>query len=301
MPETAHADPSTRLGAFLHASRPRTLPAAAAPVLVAVALAWAEGVFVLWPAVTALTCALLLQIGTNFANDYYDHVHGADNDERVGETRVTAAGIVQPAEVRAWMLATFLVAAVLGLYLVHRGGWPILAIGAASILAGVLYTGGPWPYGYHGLGDLFVLVFFGLVAVAGTYYVQALTWSTSSLIAGIGVGAMATAILVVNNLRDIRTDAKAGKTTLAVIMGRTGTQIEYMGLLAVGLATPIAGVLLLGWSPWALLALGAFLLAGKPLHKVLTFRDPSTLDPALAQTARVLGAYGLLLAAGLVL
>ncbi len=300
MAETAHADPTTRLGAFLHASRPRTLPAAAAPVLVGTALAWAGGVFALWPAITALACALLLQVGTNFANDYYDYVNGADTDERLGETRVTAAGIVQPAEVRAWMLATFLLSALLGLYLIYRGGWPILAIGVASILAGILYTGGPWPYGYHGLGDLFVMVFFGIVAVAGTYYVQALAWSPGSVVAGIGVGAMATAILVVNNLRDIRTDAEAGKTTLAVIVGRTGTQIEYLLLLAVGLATPVGGVLILGWSPWALAALAAFLLAGKPLHRVLTFRDPSTLDPALAQTARVLGAYGLLLSAGLV-
>ncbi len=138
MTETTLADPTTRLGAFLHASRPRTLPAAAAPVLVGMAMAWTDGVFVLWPALTALTCALLLQIGTNFANDYYDYVKGADTDERLGETRVTAAGIVQPAEVRAWMLATFLLAALLGLYLVYRGGWPILAIGAASILAGIL-------------------------------------------------------------------------------------------------------------------------------------------------------------------
>lgn len=300
MTETPTA-PATRFGVLVHAARPRTLPAAAAPVLVGTALAWSAGVFSLWPALVALTCALLLQVGTNFANDYFDFVKGADNDDRAGELRVTQAGLVSPGEVKGWMVTTFALAVALGASLVWIGGWPILVIGLASVAAGVLYTGGPWPFGYHGLGDLFVFVFFGLAAVAGTYYVQALEWLLGTLVAGAGIGALTTNILVVNNLRDIPTDTAAGKRTLAVLLGVRGTQVEYAVLLALAMAAPVVGVVWFAWSPWSLVALVAGVVALGPLGSVFSFETHGELDPVLASTARVLAIYGVLLSLGLVL
>lgn len=300
MAELVTSPRMSELRAWVLAARLRTLSAGAAPVLVGTGLAVADGVFALLPAVAALAAALLIQVGTNLANDYFDHVKGADTAERVGPTRVTQAGLLAPGRVRAAMVATFALAVLLGAYLVWVGGLPIVGIGLASVAAGVLYTGGPWPLGYHGLGDLFVLVFFGFVAVAGAYYVQALAFTLHTLVAGAGIGALSTAILVVNNLRDRETDAKAGKRTLAVRLGRTGSRVEYVALLAVGLAAPIVGVLWFGWPVWSLAALVAFALAGPPLHRVLTFRDPRSLNPALVGTARLVGLYGVLLTLGLI-
>ncbi len=303
MTQPAHHDaaPSTTAGAIVHAARPRTLPAAAAPVVVGTSIARAHGAFEPLPALAALACALLIQVGTNFANDYFDYQKGADTDDRVGETRVTQAGIVEPHQVQRWMIAAFATATLLGAYLVYEGGIPILAIGLASIAAGILYTGGPWPFGYHGLGDMFVFIFFGLVAVAGTYYVQALAWNPSPLLAGAAIGALATNILVVNNLRDIRTDADAGKRTLAVLLGPTLTKLEHATLLLAALAVPPVGVLTLDWNPYTLLATAALFPAARPAWTVLTTADPATLDDQLAPTARVLLIYGVLLAGGFLL
>jgi 1,4-dihydroxy-2-naphthoate octaprenyltransferase len=240
---------------WVGAARPRTLTAAIAPVAIGTACAHAAGGVAWGPATAALVGAGLIQIGTNFANDVFDAEKGADTAERKGPVRAVATGLISAAAMRAAMVVTFALAVLVGLYLVTVGGWPVVAIGVASVAAGVAYTGGPWPLGYHGLGDVFVMVFFGQVAVCGTAYVQvgsvpALAWWLS-----LPVGAVATAILVVNNLRDRESDAKVGKRTLAVRFGRTFALVEYAGLLAIAHAVPVA---LGGWAilgaataPWA--------------------------------------------------
>jgi 1,4-dihydroxy-2-naphthoate octaprenyltransferase len=193
------------------------------------------------------------------------------------------------------MLLTMGAAFLVGCYLVWIAGWPIVVIGLASLACSVLYTGGPFPLAYHGLGDVFVFVFFGLVAVSGTVYVQMLAWPPDALLAGAAMGALSTAILVVNNLRDIPTDAKAGKRTLAVRLGPAGTKAEYLLMLAVAAAVPVVGWLRFGWPAWTLVAEVAVVMALPPARTVLTFTDPRDLFPALGQTARVVALYGLLL------
>lgn len=285
--------------AWLLASRPKTLTAAVAPVLAGTGLAAHDGSFVALPALAAMVGAIFIQIGTNFANDYYDFVRGGDTDERVGPVRVTQAGILRPEAVKRGMVVVLALAMLVGVYLVSVGGWPIVAIGLASVACAVLYTGGPFPLAYLGLGDLFVFVFFGLIAVGGTYYVQALAWPPDALLAGAGLGALSTAILVANNLRDIATDTKAGKRTLAVRLGVRGTRTEYVGLLLVAAAVPIVGVAALDWPRAALAALVAFAPALSPTRTVLSYAAPAELIPALGQTARVVVLYGVLLALGL--
>lgn len=284
--------------AWILAARPKTLAAAAAPVVVGSGMAVSRGAFAFLPALAALIGALLIQIGTNLANDYYDYVRGGDTEHRLGPVRVTQAGLIPPAEVRRGMLMVFGLAIVVGGYLVLVGGWPILLIGLVSVASGIAYTGGPYPLAYHGLGDVFVFLFFGLVAVGGTYYVQALALPPDVLLAGVAMGSLNTAILVVNNLRDLETDAAADKRTLAVILGPGPTRAEYVVLLAVAFTVPILGAFLLGWSGSALLALGSLPLAAPPLRAVLGSRDPSELNPALGGTARLVAAYGVLLAVG---
>ena len=286
---------------WLVGARTHTLPAAAAPVVVGGGLASAQGAFALLPFAAALASALAIQVGTNFANDYYDYVKGADTEERRGFTRVTQAGLASPERVRRWMAWAFAAACLPGLYLVWVGGWPILIVGLLSLAAGVAYTGGPYPLGYHGLGEPAVFVFFGLVAVAGTHYVQALRFEPESLLAGAGVGAFVTAILVVNNLRDRETDARAGKRTLAVRLGERGSRLEYLALLAVAAAAPGLGVLWLGWSPWALAGTAAVAAALPAARKVLGSRAAPELDAALAGTGRAVALYGMALGIGLAL
>jgi len=283
------------------ASRPKTLPAAAAPVMVGTGLAAHHGALAWGPALAALVGALLIQIGTNLANDYYDFVHGSDTEERVGPVRVTQAGILPPATVKRGMIAVLAAAMLVGVYLVWVAGWPIVVIGLASVASAVLYTGGPYPLAYHGLGDVFVFVFFGLVAVGGTFWVQALTLPPDTWLAGAALGALVTDILVVNNLRDIDTDARSGKRTMAVRLGRSGTFIEYVGLLVVGLGAPVVGVLAYGWPAWALVSLLVLPLCVAPVRKVRGFREARELLPALGETARVVAIYGLLLGVGLAL
>jgi 1,4-dihydroxy-2-naphthoate octaprenyltransferase len=277
------------------AARPKTLPAAAAPVFIGAGLAAHDGVFVALPAVAALAGALLIQIGTNLANDYYDFLRGSDTADRVGPVRVTQAGLLSPDDVWRGTVASLGAAFLVGVYLVSVGGWPIVIVGLASLVCAVAYTGGPFPLGYHGLGDLFVFVFFGLVAVGGTYWVQAFALPADALLAGAGVGALSTAILVANNLRDLDTDAAAGKRTLAVRLGRRGSQIEYALLLAVGLAVPVVGAAWLGWPGATLVSLAVALPAVGPLRRVFGFSEPAELLPALGGTARVVAVYGVLL------
>jgi len=287
--------------AWLMAARPRTLPAAVAPVVVGTAMAAADQVAALGPALAALAAALLIQVATNLANDYFDHARGTDTEERLGPVRVTQAGILSPEAVLRGTGVTLALAVLVGGYLVWVGGLPILAIGVVSLICAVAYTGGPFPLAYHGLGDLFVFVFFGLVAVGGTYWVQALAFEPELLLAGAGVGALVTAILVVNNLRDREGDAASGKRTMAVVLGESGTRIQYAVLLAVGALVPLLGVVLVGWSAWTLLSLLGFRFALSPLEKVMTFADPRELNPALGQTARLLTWYSGLLALGFIL
>ena len=289
------ASPSLRT--WLLAARPKTLTAAVVPVVVGTGLAVGEGMAVLWPALAALAGAMLIQIGTNLTNDYYDFRKGADTHERVGPTRVTQSGLIAPQTVLAAGAACFTLAVAVGISLVARGGWPFVVIGLASVLAGWAYTGGPYPLGYHGLGDLFVMVFFGLVAVPGTFYAQALRLVPAVWPAAVAVGATGTMILVVNNLRDVETDARAGKHTLVVRFGRGFGRAEYVALLLLALAMPVAMVAL-GWARLpVLLALGATPLVWPPLSRVL--RSTGTaLNPALGGTARFQAGFGLLLALG---
>lgn len=280
---------------WVHAARPRTLPAAAAPVFIGTGLAALRGGFAPGPAVAALVGALLIQVATNLGNDYYDFVRGGDSDDRVGPVRVTQAGLVEPATVRRAMGVALGAAFAVGIYLVAVGGWPVVWIGLASLVCAVAYTGGPFPLAYHGLGDVFVFVFFGLVAVGGTVWVQMLAWPTEALWAGAGVGALSTAILVVNNLRDIPTDRVAGKRTLAVRIGARGSKVQYLSLLALGAAVPPVGVAVFGWPPAALATLVVFAGAIGPTRRVLTYRRPEDLLPALGGTARVVALYGLVL------
>ena len=269
--------------------------------MVGTGFAAAHGTMAVYPAVAAMLGAVLIQIATNLANDYYDWLRGGDTPDRVGPVRVTQAGILSPSTVKRGLVVTLGLALLVGVYLVSVGGWPIAVVGVASLVCAVAYTGGPFPLAYHGLGDVFVLVFFGLVAVGGTYWVQALALPPDVLLAGAAIGALNTAILVVNNLRDMETDARAGKRTLAVRIGRRGTRAEYVLLLLLAAVVPPVGVVSLGWSPWSLMALAAAIPAFAPLRRVLTEDDPRALIPALAQTARVAGLYGLLMAVGVTL
>jgi 1,4-dihydroxy-2-naphthoate octaprenyltransferase len=280
------------------AARPRTLPVALAPVLVGTALAAAGGAAHALPALAAMLGALLLQIGANFANDLFDGEKGTDGADRIGPPRAIALGWVTPARMRRAMTLTFACATAVGLYLVLRGGWPIAAIGALAIAAALAYTGGPFPFGYYGLGDAAVFFFFGPVAVAGTHYVQALEPSWLAIAAALPIGALATAILVVNNLRDIETDARAGKRTLAVRLGRRGTRIEYALLLIFAYAL-VPDFWLFGHaSPAVLLPLLTLPWALGLVRTVGAAVDGPTLNAALARTAQLALAFSALFALG---
>ena len=286
--------------AWIMASRPRTLTASIVPVVVGTAVAVRDGVFNPWVALAALFSAVMIQIGTNLANDLFDFKKGADTHTRLGPTRVTSARLLTPREVEIGMWVVFGLAAASGLYVIYVGGWPMLVIGVASILAGVAYTAGPFPLGYNGLGDLAVFIFFGLVAVLGTYYAQARAVTLGVLLAAVPVGALATAILVVNNVRDADTDRAAGKRTLAVLLGRGAARAEYAVLLTLAYAAPLALWLLRGASVWALLPLLSLPVAVRLARVVITTEGPA-LNRALAGTAQLLALYGVLFALGIAL
>lgn len=261
-------------------------------------MAWHADAFHLPAAAAALLGALLIQIGTNFANDYFDGVKGTDTAERIGPQRATASGLVAPETMRAAFLLTFALAVAIGAYLVWRAGWPLVLIGLISVACGILYTGGPKPLAYVGLGDIFVLVFFGPVATAGSYYVQALTWSTPAAIAGLGPGLIATALLTVNNLRDVGEDRKAGKRTLAVRFGSRFAQLEYGLCLLGAAAVPVVLYLASAAPAGVFLATAACLLGLPSLVRVLQWRPGTSLLGALAATGRLLVVYALAFSIG---
>jgi 1,4-dihydroxy-2-naphthoate polyprenyltransferase len=283
---------------WMLALRLPTLPAAVAPVVVGAALARALGVFQLLPALAALVGALLIQIATNLANDVIDARKGADTEARVGPVRVVQAGLLTEAAVWRATWGVMALALLVGVYLVSVGGWPILVVGILALFLAVGYTGGPFPLAYLGLGDLFAFLFFGPVAVAGTVWVQGRILPMDALWAGVGVGALVTAILVVNNLRDHETDRAAGKRTTAVRFGVGWTRTFYRALYGIAALVPVIGILGLGWSVWTLMA-GVGLLRGRAaLVRVLTFQEPRDLLPVLGGTARALTGYAALLALG---
>lgn len=290
----------SNLQIWMLAIRPKTLPAAAVPVIVGTAIAIGDSIFSFGPALAALIGALLIQIGSNLANDVFDFKKGTDTHERTGPLRVTQAGLLTPRQVTIGMWVVFALAFLDGLYLIAVGGWPILVIGILSIISAIAYTGGPYPLGYNGLGDIFVFIFFGLVAVCGTYYVQAGMISVASVWAALPVGLLATAILVVNNFRDLETDKKTGKRTLAVRLGVKKTQAEYVLLLMSSYLVPVLMWLTGYGSAWLLLSWLSLPLA-IPLIRDMFTKKGSSLNATLAGTAKLEFIYGILFSLGYIL
>ena len=291
---------SIDIKSWLLAIRPRTLPASASPVLVGTAAAAADQSMRLLPALAALIGAILLQIGVNLANDYFDYLKGVDTAERVGPVRVTQSGLIPPVEVLKGMILIFILAMTAGIYLVSEAGWIVALIGGASILAALLYSGGPFPLASHGLGDVFVFIFFGPVAVCGTYYVQSLRLSLSCALLSIPLGLLIASILVVNNLRDIPTDLKVGKRTLAVILGARGARVEFALLLILAYAAPVLMAAFGTIHVWALLPLLSVPRAVM-LARSLRFLTGSNLNESLADTAKLTLIFSLLLCLGLLI
>lgn len=292
---------SSAVHIWLMAARLRTLPAAVAPVLVGTSLALGAGHFRPLAFVAALLGAVFIQVGTNLSNDYSDARRGADTEDRLGPVRVTAGGLVPPGRVLLATYVTFGLAVLCGVYLVVVAGWELIAVGAVSILAGVLYTGGPRPYGYEGLGELFVFLFFGIVAVSGSYFVQVQELPWEAYACAVPVGLLASAILVVNNVRDLETDRRAGKRTLAVRLGRERTRMLYTGM--------VGGAFLLVPLPWLLGSMTAWLLLpwcaiplAIPLVRVVRTRtDGPALNGALAKTGALQLVFCLLFSGGILL
>jgi 1,4-dihydroxy-2-naphthoate octaprenyltransferase len=296
----ARAGNPPRWRIWLAAARPRTLPAAVAPVLVGSALAGHDGGFNAAAAALCLAFALLVQIGTNFANDYYDFVRGADTVHRVGPTRAVAAGLVAPRTMHRAMLLVFALAVLVGLGLLAHGGPWLIVVGVASIASGIGYTGGPYPLGYHGWGDVFVFLFFGLVAVMATYAVQAGHLSAASVPAAAAVGLLAANVLLVNNYRDLETDAVAGKRTLVVRFGRRWARAQHALCLAAALAAPLAYVIR-GYRPWCLLPLLLAPLAWSQARRLAAARAPAELIALLGDTGKFLALYAALFGLGVIL
>lgn len=289
----------SRAKAWLLASRPATLPAAAVPVFVGTAAAIFVGAH-FKPLVFAVTLlsALFIQIGTNFANDYSDFHRGADHAGRLGPTRVTQSGLIDHETVRRGIVVAFGIATLLGAYLAYVGGWPIIVIGIFSIICGLAYTGGPWPFGYHGLGDVFVFVFFGLIAVTGTAYLQLDAWSPVALLVSIPIGLLVTNILVVNNLRDLPTDRDAGKRTLAVRIGDRATRLQYLLFVVVAYAI-VAGYASASGDRWLFLPFLSLPLALVATRKVTGGTSGRELNPMLKLSGQILLLYGVLLSIAL--
>lgn len=286
---------------WIWAARPKTLGAAVAPVVVGTGMAMEAGAWHLLSSILALIGALLIQIGVNFHNDYSDYLKGADTEDRVGPLRVTQAGLVGPETMQRATFLVFGAATVSGLYLIYRGGWPILLIGGASIAAAIWYTAGTYSLSDLGLADLFVFVFFGPVAVGGTYYVQALSLPTEVLVAGAGPGLLSTAILLVNNVRDVSQDREAGKKTLVVRFGRSFGVVAYgictMGALALPVVLAFGGIGD-GGRPWASAPVLLFPLLVRPIRIMASADNPEQLNSLLADTGRILILWAVLFVIG---
>ena len=285
---------------WFEATRPKTLPAAICPVMVGSSMAYHDGLFNWIPSLICLSFALLIQIGTNFANDYLDGVKGTDTEARIGPLRAVASGSVQPLAMRRAALTVLALAFILGLSLIFYGGWWMLLVGASSVICAWLYTGGPYPLAYNGLGDLFVILFFGLIAVACTYFVQALQITVDAFLLGLASGLVINNILVVNNYRDLEEDILASKRTLVVMMGRRFAQLQYLGSTV--LAATI--LLVLAWKQHAFwlglagvpLSYGVFI--GARLHRLTTAQE---FLGVLKASGMIVAAFGILVSVGLLL
>lgn len=286
---------------WVDAARPKTLAAAFVPVFVGTAIAFADNGFNWLASILALICAFLIQIGTNFANDYFDHKNGADTDERIGFVRATAAGFVPPKTMLNATIGVMTAAFLVGLYLVFITHWIVLIIGLLSLLFGILYTGGPYPLGYNGLGDVFVFIFFGIVAVMTTYYVNTLTWSIDTFWASLAVGALCTNILVVNNLRDVKQDAIVGKRTLGVLFGEKTLKLEYTLMLLLAFAIPPHFYFQLNYTAWIMLPFILIPLGIKSVRTIWTETDKRNLNAELENTARFMALFGILFTIGIII
>jgi 1,4-dihydroxy-2-naphthoate polyprenyltransferase len=285
----------------VRASRPQTLAAALVPVLVGAALAYQDDLLRWDTTLVALFCAFGIQIGTNFANDYFDFKKGADTPDRIGFERATASGHIAPQTMLRAVIVVMGISFAAGLYLVWVGGWIILIIGLLSLLFGILYTGGPYPLGYNGLGDLFVFIFFGVIAVTATYYINALKWDIRSLIASFAVGALCVNILVVNNLRDVEQDRLSGKRTLGVLFGERWLKAEYMIMVVIAYFVPIALWAYNGFSHALFLPLLSLPAAVILIRQILYHDDKRSLNRTLERTAQLMVLYGILLSAGIII
>jgi len=287
-----------QLKIWIEAARPKTLWASVAPVIIGTAMAYSDGNWNPLIAILTLLSAMMIQIGTNYANDYYDYFKGADTRERIGPVRATVSGLVKPQAMKIAFFLAFGLSILFGLYLIGRGGWPILVIGSLSILFGILYTGGPFPLGYKGLGEIFVLIFFGPVAVGGAYYLQTLDMNLSVILAGLSPGLISTALLTVNNLRDIHTDERAGKRTLAVRFGPIFARIEYLLSILIACLMPLILLIINPAHPYSLAAILVIILAGHPIKTVLFDDISPELNTALARTGKILLFYSLVFSLG---
>jgi len=283
---------------WLEAARPKTLGASIAPVITGTAMAYAHSAFHWLSAILALAGAVLIQVGTNYANDYFDYSRGADAGERLGPVRATQAGLVTPQAMRLAFTLSFIAASIAGLYLIYRGGIPILVIGILSIVFGFIYTGGPYPLGYYGFGDIFVLIFFGPVAVGGTYFVQALQINWSVVFIGFAPGLLSVAILTVNNLRDRETDKKAGKKTIAVRFGKRYTQYQYLLSVLLACIIPLILFAVTEKHPFSLISCFALLYAIKPIKTVFKEGAGAELNKTLAETGLLNILFALLFSIG---
>jgi 1,4-dihydroxy-2-naphthoate octaprenyltransferase len=290
----------SKLESWILASRPKTLPAAVAPVLVGTAVAIKDDKFNLTAFLIALICSILIQVGTNFVNDLYDYLAGSDREDRLGPRRALATGLITVNEMKFAIFITFIVTFLLGMYLVYMGGFVVFLIGILSIFAGIAYTAGPYPLAYNGLGDIFVFIFFGFVGTVGTYFVQALQVNAFVFLASVPVGALITNILVVNNYRDIEADRLSGKHTLAVKFGRKFTRYQY--LLFMILSYSILPLVFFSFkqSPFIFIPLLSLPIAIKLIKMIFTFTG-TELNNTLALTAKLSAIYGLLFALGILL
>lgn len=278
--------------------RPKTLGAAVAPVVMGSAIAWGTGSFHWLSGLLCLWGALLIQIGTNLANDYFDYIKGADNEKRLGPVRVTQAGLVKPSTIRWVFLLVFGMAILSCIPIMIRGGWPIIIIGLVSVASGIGYTGGRYALAYTGLADFFALIFFGPVAVGGTYYLHTLSFSWTVILLGMGPGLIAMSLLTVNNLRDIDNDREANKLTLAVRFGATFARLEYVVCLVLAASIPVGVYFWTRERPFSMAAAAVLVLAIPTLRDVFATREGAIMNKALAKTGQLLLIYSLLFSVG---